>query len=224
MKFDIRDIRKLFPTVKITFTNILIGSSVGLAIYLGTLQRHFFSKRYFIYLLLISLAASILVAWLRQRVLANKYLSLKKNMRVLIWIFTAILSLILLVNTEIQPLYYALPDTSLQISIPIGAVPEDQESVRLLWVETGQGYVYYTNMQYVGEWERVGKNILFAPDQEVIITWQGKVGPNPEIAFRMTPYDQPVFVSWNGVEQEYNLHNPKEPNILIQSELKIPLI
>jgi hypothetical protein len=40
----------------------------------------------------------------------------------------------------------------------------------------------------------------------------------------MTRYDQPVFVSWNGVEKEYNLNQPKVPNVLIETPLDIPLI
>ncbi len=224
MRFDFQFIKKIFPSKKSTFSSVLIGISVGLSIYLGTLQRHFFSKRYFVYAFIIAVTASILVAWIRQRFLTYKYLSLQKGMRALILLFTAIISLLLLANITIQPLYYLLPDTQMQIRIPIGDIPEGQESVRLLWVETGQGYVYYTNMHFEGEWERVEKNIVFAPNQEVTITWTGKVGPTPEIAFRMTPYDQPVYIAWNGIETEYNLNNPKEPNILIRSQLDIPLI
>jgi len=145
-------------------------------------------------------------------------------MRIAVVGFTLLSSLIVLSNTHVQPMYYLLPDTALQIRIPIGDVPADQESVRLLWVETGQGYVYYENMHIEGEWERVAKNILFAPNQTVTITWQGKVGPQPEIAFRMTRYDQPVFVSWNGVEKEYNLNQPKVPDVLIESPIDIPLV
>ena len=217
-------LNKIFPSKKSIFAAAVIGVSGGLTIYLGTLQRHFFSKRYFFYTILISLAVGVVVAWLRACLITRKYQTLNKNMRVAVIVFSAVMGLTLLANIPIQPLYYLLPDTTFEVRIPIGDIPEDQESVRLLWVETGQGYVHYTNMNFEGEWERVEKNIVFAPNQEVRITWQGKVGPMTEVAFRMTYYDQPVFVSWNGVEKEYNLNNPKEPNIFIRNEIGIPLI
>ena len=223
MKFVRELLRKLFPERKATLVSLLIGICAGSAIYLGTLQRHFFSKTYFGYALLISIFAAALVSWLLRHILRVRFLSFSRALRILLLAGTLFLTLIMLANVQIQPMYYLLPDTQLRIRIPIGYIPDGQESVRLLWVETGQGYVYYENMDYTGQWERVQKNVLFTPDQEVTITWSGKVGPEPEIAFRMTPYDQPVYVSWNGQEIEYNLNNPKVPEIIIKTPLDIPL-
>ena len=220
----VKFIRRIFPDINSTLGSSVIGLSISVAIYLGSLQRHFFSKRYAIYALLIALAATILAAWLRQRWLSHRYHNLPRAIRITVVVFSVILSLVLLANIQIQPVYYLLPDTTMEVRIPIGTIPDGEESVRLLWVETGQGYVYYQNMHFEGQWERVEKNILFPPNQEVRISWTGKVGSTPQIAFRMTHYDQPVFVSWNGEENEYNLNQPKEPNILIDSHLDIPLI
>jgi hypothetical protein len=220
----IKFIRRIFPDINSTLGSVVIGFSISAAIYLGSLQRHFFSKRYAIYALLIALAATILAAWLRKRWLSHRYHNLPRAIRITVVVFSVILSLVLLANIQIQPVYYLLPDTTMEVRIPIGAIPDGEESVRLLWVETGQGYVYYQNMHFEGQWERVEKNIVFPPNQEVRFTWTGKVGSTPQIAFRMTHYDQPVFVSWNGEEKEYNLNQPKEPNILIDSQLDIPLI
>ena len=217
-------IRRIFPDLKSTLGSAVVGMSIAAAIYLGALQRHFFSKRYALYAVLIAFAATIMVAWLRQHWLSHKFHSLPRAMRITVVAFSVVFSLILLANVQIQPVYYLLPDTSMEVRIPIGAIPDGEESVRLLWVETGQGYVYYENMHFEGQWERVEKNIVFPPNQEVRITWSGKVGAAPQIAFRMTHYDQPVFVAWNGVEREYNLNQPKEPNILIDSRLDIPLV
>ena len=190
--------------------NLLIGVCAGLFVYLEWLQRHFFSKTYLAYAFLVAAGVTLLAAWLRKRWLRSKFHSLSRKMRWFAVISTLLLTLILLSNTifTIEPLYYLLPESQLKIRIPIGDVPEGQESVRLLWVETGQGDVYYDHLLYEGEWERVEKNIVFAPNQEVTITWEGKAGYMPEVGFRMTPYDQPVFISWNGVEAEYNLSLP----------------
>jgi hypothetical protein len=224
MNAAVQFIRRIFPGLRSTLGSLVIGISVSTAIYLGSLQRHFFSKRYALYTVLIALVVTVLVAWLRQYWLARKFHNLLRTMRIAVVAFAVIFGLILLANVQIQPIYYLLPDTSMEIRIPIGSIPDGEESVRLLWVETGQGYVYYENMHFEGQWERVEKNIVFPPGQEVRITWTGKVGTTPQIAFRMTHYDQPVFISWNGVEKEYNLNQPKEPNILIDSHLDVPLI
>ena len=217
-------LRDSFPTNKSAFSSGLVGAATGALVFLGLLQRHFLGKRYLLYALLISVTVAILAAWLRRKSLGRKFRELSHPFRAFLILATLILTLLLLANTHIQPLYYLMPDTQLTIRIPIGEVPEGMESVRLLWVDTGQDFAHYTNMQFEGEWERVEKNIVFSPNQEVLISWAGKVGSRPEIAFRMTRYNQPVFISWDGIETEYNLNNPKEPNILIQTERKIPFV
>ena len=200
----------------------MIGLCAGSSVYLGELQRHFFSKRYLLYALLIAAVVMLLAAWLRGRYLQSRYNVLDKKMRILALASALAFALILLANTQVQPLYYLLPDSQLKIRIPIGDVPAGQESVRLLWVETGQGTVYYQNLDFDGKWERVGKNIVFAPNQEVTVTWSGKAGLRPEVAFRITGYDQPVFISWNGAEAEYNLKQPDVIDDALQSKYAIP--
>ena len=74
-------------------------------------------------------------------------------------------------------------------------------------------------MEFEGDWERQGKNIVFSPGQEVIVNWQGKVGLNSEVVFRKTTYDQPVFILWNGVESEYNLSESTAPNVILLDQL-----
>ena len=227
MRNAIGILKKLFPTTGKTILAGLIGISASLCIYLVTMQRHFFSKRYVLYALAIAGVGMILAGWLNDRLLKGRVSLLPKRMKVSAIIFSLLMGMIVLANTKIQPLYYLLPDTKLELRIPIGEVPQGQESVRLLWVETGQGTVHYANLKIEGEWERVEKNIVFAPNQEVKVSWQGKVGSQPEVAFRLTSYDQSVYVAWNGDWHEYNLYNaqidPDEPNLLIREKVKVPL-
>ena len=238
MKAIINFLKKIFPSIPETCLSVLIGLCAGAAIYLGTLQRHFFSKRYLAYALLIAVAAAILAATLIQFVLKCKFRKQSRPIRWLLLVAALLFALITLANVTIQPLYYLLPDTQMTIHIPIGDVPQGQESVRLLWVSTGQGYVHYTNMNIEGQWERVGKNILFAPNQDVTISWQGKAGSQVEAAFRMTAYEQPVTIRWDGISQTYSLNDLDEskvvienqfdetllPNMLIRSQVAHPLL
>jgi hypothetical protein len=216
--------KDIFPSLNAALIAGFIGVCAGMSVYIGTLQRHFFSKTYFAYAILIAAVVTILAAWLRKRFLTRAFLSLGKPVRIFALLISVLLSLVLLANTQIQPLYYLLPDTQMEIRIPIGDIPEGEESARLLWIQTGQGYVHYTNMDIYGDWERVEKNIVFSPNQEVVITWKGKVGHMTEIAFRQTHYDQAVFITWNGDTKEYNLNQPKQPNIVIKDQFNIPVL
>lgn len=79
MKSAARFFNKIFPNLQETVLCAFIGLNAGSAIYLGTLQRHFFSKRYFIEAALIAVAASILVTCLRQCCLMLEILLCKKE-------------------------------------------------------------------------------------------------------------------------------------------------
>ena len=134
------------------------------------------------------------------------------------------MSFLLLFSTKIQPLYYILPDTDLEIRFTIPELPAEEEGVRLLWVNTGQDNIHYSAIKVEGKWERVFGNSIFAPGQSVALHWQGKSGPKTEIAFRRTNYSQPVEVIWNGVSRSYDLKDGDEANIFIRSHLDVPLV
>ena len=228
MKNAIGVLKRLFPTTGEAILAGLLGVSGSLCIYLATMQRHFFSKRYVLYALLIAGTITLLAGWLNGKLLKGRVRSLPKGLRISALVFSLLMGVIVLANTKIQPLYYLLPDTKLEMRIPIGDVPHGQENVVLAWIHTGQDYVHYTDLEIEGGWERVGKNIVFAPNQEVRISWQGKAGSEPVIAFRLTTYDQPVYAAWNGAWHDYNLYSavidPYDPNLLIQEKLRVPLV
>lgn len=216
--------KKIFPSKRDLAVSVVLGLAISITIYLGLLQRHFFSFRYLAYALLLLLVGTVFSAWINHQYLLIMFQKYPKLIKVFVLAVTLLLSLALLFNTRIQPLYYVLPDSQLEIRFSVPDLPENQEGVRLLWVETGQGYVHYTHMRIDGEWERVFGNTIFSPGQDVRLTWSGKVGRAAEIAFRHSEYDQPVEIIWNGESQIVNLNNPREPIIFIRSRFKIPLI
>jgi len=216
--------KKIFPEKKSVYSALIFGFSISAAIYLGLLQRHFFSWRYLFYSILIFISGTLFAGWLIRFYIQPGYIKFPKKIRIFIFLASLLFSLILLFNTEIQPTYYLLPDSNLEMRFSIPELDPDQEGVRLLWVETGQGYVHYTNMEISGEWERVFGNTIFAPDQSIVLTWQGKAGAWAEIAFRHTDFDQQVDVIWNGKKESISLLNPKEPDIFIRNRFDVPLI
>ena len=224
MKKIRRFLQNLFPGTRDASVAILAGLSISLLVYLGLLQRHFFSWRYLIYALLIAFLAIILAGWLNMHFIIRFFRDSPKPTRNFALIFSILLCMVLLFNTEIQPLYYILPDSELKVLFTIPELPEGEEGVRLLWIKTGQGYVHYTRMAVDGQWERVFDNTIFAPGQSVTLTWRGKTGPKAEIAFRQMDFDQPVEVAWNGVARTYNLKILKEPVIYIRNRFKLPVL
>lgn len=214
--------RYFFPRTKDFWPALLVGFSTAVFIYLAFLQRHFFSLRYLSYALVITATVTFITGWLNQHVIAPAWVNLPKGIRIFTISITLFLTLILLINIDIQPLYYILPDTTLEISFSIEVLPQEQEGVRLLSIETGQGYVPYTYLDYSGQWERIFGNTIFSPDQSVTLNWTGKVGPEAEIAFRKTAFDQPITITWNGVSQLFNLRGIPNQDALFRQKFEIP--
>jgi len=216
--------KKFFPSVWDLLFSIILGLAISATIYLGLLQRHFFSYRYLLYAFLIFFGSSIITVWLNQRFLFPQFKKYSKEIRIFVIGISVLFTILLLLNTEVQPIYYLLPDSELEIRFHVPELPEGEEGVRLLWIETGQGYVHYTRMRIEGNWKRFYTNLVFSPNQDVRITWTGKVGDKPEIVFRQTDFDQPVEIIWNGKSQTFNLYKPKEPNIYIRTSVYVPWI
>jgi len=214
----------MFSAPRTIIFSIVVGVSTGTVIYLGLLQNHFFSWRYLLYFFLICITTFFLVSWLNHRFIFQKYSSLPKNLKLFLITLSMILTGILLININIQPLYYILPDKYLEIEFKIEDLPQGEEGVRLLWVETGQGYVHYTKMDIEGEWERVFGNTVFPPGQSIKIKWQGKVGKTSDITFRSTNFKQTVNITWDGKKTTHQLQNPDTPNVQINHNFQIPLI
>ena len=204
-------------------SSALIGISAAVAVYLGLLQRHFFSRRYLAYAILIALVGTLLSAWINNKYLVPFFDRFQKRIRVFIILFALMMSIILMLNAEVQPVYYLLPDTNLEISFSTENVPAGEEGVRLLWIETGQGYVHYTRLNYEGEWERVFGNTIFPPGQQVRMTWEGKVGHWAEIAFKQTSFPKTVRVSWNGEEETHQLNDPSAPIVAVRDYFQVPI-
>ena len=92
----------------------------------------------------------------------------------------------------------------------------------MLWIESDQGYVPYTYIDYQGQWERVISHTIFPPDQSVTLRWTGKVGNTAEIAFRKTDYSQPVSITWNGENNTYDLNQSIGADVVLKTDFQIP--
>jgi hypothetical protein len=228
MKIIKSSILKIMKFIKLIYSNILdflisliIGLSLAGSIYLGFLQRHFFSYRYLAYAIFIAFVGTILSGWINFYVISPATRTISKGIKTFAYISAIFLTLILLLNIKIQPIYYVLPDTRLEINFEIDKLSQNAEGVRLLWIETGQGYVPYTYIKYDGEWERILGNTIFQPNQSVKLSWEGKAGSYAEIAFRKTSFDQPISILWNGTSTIYNLNESDGINLIIEDTFDV---
>ena len=217
-------IQQWYPDIRQTLIAGIIGLSISLSVYLGLLQRHFFSWTYLGYALIIAVLGFLLAGWLNQHLIRRFLTDTPTPTRIFALVFSFVLGFLLLFSTKIQPLYYFLPDTDLEIRFTIPELPAQEEGVRLLWVNTGQDNIHYSAIKVEGKWERIFGNSIFAPGQSVALHWQGKAGPKTEIAFRRTNYSQPVEVIWNGISRSYDLKDGEEANIFIRSHLDVALV
>jgi hypothetical protein len=217
----IKFIKSIYSNFFDFLISLIIGLSLAGSIYLGLLQRHFFSYRYLAYAILIAFVGTILSGWINFYVIFPVSRTISKGIKTFAYISAIFLASILLLNIKIQPIFYVLPDTKLEINFEIDNHSQNAEGIRLLWIETGQGYVPYTYINYVGEWERIFGNTIFPPNQSVKLTWEGKVGSYTEIAFRKTSFDQPISISWNGTSTIYNLNESDEINLIIEDKFDI---
>jgi len=203
----------------------LIGISTAVSVYLSCYQRHFFSKRYLLYTVIIGFAAALISGWVKKRVISLNFMRLRKPLRVFSIVISVIFVLMILVNIQSPPVYAFIPKTDLQIKIPIDASHEGGQAVRLLWVKNRQGYVHFSQLQIDGIWEIDGKNLVFSPGQIVHVRWRGAVEPYIEIAFRQADIDQPVEIAWLDNLTEFYLNDEELfgniHNVIIPIELGI---
>ena len=221
-----KTMKKLFSHFFSGIRGLVIAAAIGVSIaafvYLAFLQRHFFSYRYIAYTIAIAAASTLAVGWCNQHYIYQRLRFLAKKIRGFTIAIAIFLSIILLINIKIEPFYAILPDTSLEITFNTPPLPDDQEGVRLLLIETGQGFVPYSYLEYHGEWERIFGNTIFSPNQEVAVNWTGKVGTQAIIAFRKTNFSQPLTVTWNGTSQTQNLQGDNKEDLFFRTNFDIP--
>ena len=197
--------QKLFSSPILLVYATITGFSLGYFVYTNLLQRHFFSWRYLLVSLLVSIAFTFFFAWVNTQFLFVKIKQLSREKKLVLFIFALFLSIMLLFNLQIQPVYYLLPDSEMEMSMDIPAEREGVNGVQLLWINTGQGYVHHSNMEIEGDYELADTVLVFLPGQTVTIRWQGKAGLQTEFMFYATQYDQKVDVLWNGTASTLDL-------------------
>jgi len=232
MKRSVRLIKKaqnwlssnVFPSFISSLLSSIIGLSFSLLIYLRFLQRHFFSRRYLFFAVCLFIFSAVVFGWINTNFLAEKISHLTKKKKPLLILLLFLITILLLFITSVQPVYYLVPDSELEISFSIPDSSEENGGVRLLWIHTGQGYVHRSAMTIDGEYEVKNSALNFSPGQQVNIRWVGKAGPESEIVFRSTPFNQEITLIWNGDTETINLMRESGGEIIYRASTAIPFI
>jgi hypothetical protein len=214
---------RVFSSFCISIYSIITSFSLAYVIYTGFFQRHFFSWRYLLLCILFFVIFTLITGWINTNFLFKNIAQLNKSRKVFLLIFSCLLAIILLVNSPIQPVYYLLPDSEMEISFTIGDDAQAAKGVQLKSINTGQGYVHHSNMTISGEYEVADTTLVFHPGQKVDIHWKGKAGAESRIIFQSTLYDQPVSITWNGQTSSLNLMRGGDTDVTFAVKTPIPL-
>ena len=216
-------IKEIFSSLRSLLFSGIIGISSGFLVYLGFLQRHFFSVQYILYSGLITVSTTLIVAWLINKSLKRKFLSLPNRIRIFLVIFTFAFSIIILLNIQIQPIYNLLPDEHIRIILAENDSELENQEIYLLWIKTGQGYVHHSSMDIQGSWYKEDTVLVFPVDQEVIIDWTGKAGPYAEIVFEKTDFTQKILIEWDEEMTVFDLNRQDLPTVEIIKNYKLSI-
>lgn len=214
-------LEKIFSIPRNLFAAILLGLLESLTCYLLFFQRHFFSYTYLVIALILWLLFSVLNLIIFQKIIGGTFRKLSNSSKYVAVIASVIFSLIILSNTPTHPLYYLLPDSSVDISIPFNDTSLSDKEISLIYLNSGQGFVHFSNLVIEGDWYRENYQINLIADRDLKIHWEGKVGPSLEIVFGQTDFDQKIIVKLNGNEHIFNLNDKTQPTINIRLENKI---
>ncbi|MDK2982133.1 MAG: hypothetical protein PWQ55_2480 [Chloroflexota bacterium] len=211
---------RIYPSFSVFISSTIIGFSLGYLIYTNFLQRHFFSWRYLFYSVIIFVGVSLLAGWINTKYLFPWINQISRQKRVVLFVLVFSITIISLFSIKVKPLYYLLPDSTIEISFNIS---DKTNEVQLLWINTGQGFIPHSKMRISGNYSIINDIYVFPPNQSVKINWQGKAGPESQIAFLAAQVDQEVSVNWNGQISSFNLIGDKNEQLIFQFSTSVPL-
>jgi hypothetical protein len=185
-------------------TALLSGAALAYLIYTCAFQRNFLSKTYLALTLLIFIAGSLAFYFINHKVLVPFLQSLKVSTRRGLVIAALLISALLLLNFDPQPLYALLPNHSLRVMLPAqpGASVVHFESL-----ENSLGYIAYAKLNPQGNWSEQGIALQIQPDADFSLEWQGKAGRLLQVVFQPTREERRVDIWLDGQHSSLELQN-----------------
>ena len=199
---------------------LLLGAALAYLVYTSTFQRNYFSKTYLVVTLFIFIAGSLVCYAANQRWIVPLFNSLKPAAVRGLALAALLISALLLLNFDSQPLYALLPSHSLRVLVP--AQP-GAEAVNFDYLENSLGHIAYANLNPQGNWSEQGDSLQIQPDVDFSLEWQGKTGRMLQVVFQPTGEPRTVEIRLDDQSYALELQNASGYAVPFKQEFDIPV-
>lgn len=181
-----------------------LGAVLAYLVYTSAFQRNFLSKTYLAVTLLIFIAGTLAFYLINRNVLVPFLKMLKPAAAFRLAGVAFLISALLLLNFDPQPLYALLPDHSVQIEVP---AQTGAQAVYFESLENSLGYIAYAKLNPQGDWREQGDTLRIQPDADFSLKWQGKAGRFLQVVFQPTGEPRTLEIWLDGQHSTLELQN-----------------
>ena len=212
MRLNIKS-RRIIPA-------LILGALLAYLVYTTAFQRNYFSKTYFVVTVFIFITGTLACYAANQRWLSPLFGSLKPIAARGLTIAALLISALLLLNFDPQPLYALLPTHSVQVLVP---AQSGAEAVKFDYLENSLGYIAYANLNPQGNWSEQGDALQIQPDTDFSLEWQGKTGRVLQVVFQPTGEPRTVEIRLDGQAYALELQNSSGYAVSFKQDFDIPV-
>jgi len=123
-----------------------------------------------------------------------------------------------LVTKQADYIYLFLPHHKLEINIPLSSV--DRQFI-LEWFTTNIGDKSYSEFQTEGNWGKVVDGFEFSGSGAGKLLWEGRVGSDAQLIFKVNPDSGSVNVAWDNSNYLYDFSKTKENRVTLTQEFSV---
>ena len=199
---------------------LILGALLAYLVFTTAFQRNYFSKTYFAVTVFIFITGTLACYAANQRWLSPLFGSLKPTAARSLTIAALLISALLLLNFDPQPLYTLLPSRSVQVLVP---AQTDAPAVNFESLENSLGYIAYANLNPQGNWSEQGDALQIQPDADFSLEWQGKTGRVLQVVFQPTGEPRTVEIRLDGQAYALELQNSSGYAVSFKQEFVIPV-
>ena len=197
-----------------------LGGLLAYLVYTSAFQRNFLSKTYLAVTLLIFIAGALSFYLINRYVSVPFLQALKPAAARGLAAAAFLISALLLLNFDPQPLYALLPSHSLRVLIPAQA---DAPAVNFESLENALGYIAYANLNPQGDWSEQTDALHIQPDTDFSLEWQGKTGRLLQVVFQPTDEPRTVEIWLDNQHSTLELQNNSGYAVSFRKEYPIPV-
>ncbi len=199
-------------------TSLMLGGLSAYLLYTSVFQRNYFSKTYLAVTLFI-FGAGALASYAANHFCLEPFLTSlsRKTAR---WLVAAavLISALLLLNFDPQPLYALLPSHSLRVLVPAQA---GAQAAGFEYLENSLGTIPYANLTPQGDWHEEADYLQISPETDFSLEWQGKTGGLLQIVFQPSAQPRTIEIWVDGQRSLLELQSGSEYAVSFRQDFPI---